>query len=110
MKALLGNNDASPTAGVFGTQYPRAEQTATNGTPLVEDALVLRAGQTRGHLRALNLRQALTAFGPAVSKNLASALRRHASAETDFPLPLDFRGLPSHLHCCCFLPLSKTGL
>ena len=78
---------------------PRDEETPLYGTPPVEDTLVLRAGEPRGHFALpLDLRQALTAFRTTGREHLASALRRLASAIADFPFPLKLRGLPCHLH------------
>lgn len=89
---------------------PRDEETSLYGTPPVEDTLVLRAGEPRGHSpKPLDLRQALAAFRATGRENLASALRRLAGAIADFPFPLDLRGLPCHLHDLFFLSTEMSG-
>ena len=68
-------------------------------TPPVEDDLVLRSGKPRGHGgNPLDLRQTLTALGATARENLAPALGRLTSTESDLARTLDLRGLPHHLH------------
>ena len=102
MKRFLRNNNAGHLVGVRMRKTPRDEETPLKGTPPVEDFLVLRAGESRGHSeRPLDLRQTLTALGATSCENLAPTLCRLAGAISDFPFPLDFGRLPCHLHDFC---------
>ena len=98
VETFLGNDNAGFTAGVGMAHHPCGHETPPEDTPCIENRLVFRAGEPRGHRLSSDLRQALTALCTTGCKNLATTFRRLAGAETNLARTFHLRGLPHHLH------------